>query len=382
MDEEQVPLKSVIDKLNVLMSGKIPDKIVSTKCDSDTSELIREVNLLIDYFEEISNFIVPLSKGVLSVNRPRTKNFLASPFKELHSQLLNLTWQAEEIAKGNYQHRIDFMGDFSTAFNNMVEALDRKTQMLKEEIEYKEKIQESLLSYSKMLEEANASKDKFFSIIAHDMRSPFIAILGFSEMLKDDYESLDEAERKDMIENIYVSGRSAFNLLENLLIWARSQTNRIEFKPEKLDLSIVVIDVINILKQQAEAKHIKLITEIKYGTLVRADNNMVNTVLRNLVSNAIKFTKENGRIIISEKKAGEYTEVSVKDNGVGMSEDLKSKLFALGSTVTKKGTAGEKGTGLGLLLCKEFIDKHNCEIWVESEIEKGTTFKFTLPAVE
>jgi signal transduction histidine kinase len=233
-----------------------------------------------------------------------------------------------------------------------------------------------------MLEEANASKDKFFSIIAHDMRSPFIAILGFSEMLKDDYESLDGAERKDMIENIYVSGRSAFNLLENLLIWARSQTNRIEFKPEKLDLSIVVIDVINILKQQAEAKHIKLITEIKYGTLVRADNNMVNTVLRNLVSNAIKFTKENGRIIISEKKAGEYTEVSVKDNGVGMSEDLKSKLFALGSSVTKKGTAGEKGTGLGLLLCKEFIDKHNCEIWVESEIGKGTAFKSTLPVAE
>jgi signal transduction histidine kinase len=382
MNDEPAPLKLVIDKLNVLMSGKIPDKIESSKCDSDTTELIREINLLIDYFEEISTFIVPLSKGILSVDSPRTKNFLASPFKELHSQLLNLTWQAEEIAKGNYQHRIDFMGDFSKAFNNMVEALDKKTKMLKDEIQYKEKIQESLLNYSKMLEEANASKDKFFSIIAHDMRSPFIAILGFSELLKDDYESLDEKERRSMIENIYVSGKSAFNLLENLLIWARSQTNRMEFKPEKLDLSIVVIDVINILRQQAEAKHIKLITEIKYGTLVCADNNMINTVLRNLVSNAIKFTQEDGRIILSESRKDKHIEISVKDSGVGMTEELKSLLFNLGSSVTKRGTAGEKGTGLGLLLCKEFIDKHNCEIWVESEIGKGTTFKFTLPIAE
>ena len=251
MSKENTSLTIIIEKLNVLMSGKIPDKIRPFECDENISELVREINLLIDYFEEISNFIIPLSKGILNVNRPRTKNFLASPFKELHSQLLNLTWQAEEISEGNYQHRIDFMGDFSKAFNHMVESLDKKTKMLKEELEFREKVQESLLTYSKMLEEANASKDKFFSIIAHDMRSPFNAILGFSFLLKEDYGSLTDEERKDMIENIYLTGKSAHNLLENLLIWASSQTNGIEFKPEKIDLSIVIIDVINVLKQQA-----------------------------------------------------------------------------------------------------------------------------------
>jgi signal transduction histidine kinase len=382
MSKGNTSLKIVIEKLNVLMSGKIPEKIQPFESDENITELIREINLLIDYFEEISNFIIPLSKGILSVDTPRTKNFLASPFKELHSQLLNLTWQAEEIAKGNYQHRIDFMGDFSKAFNNMVEALDKKTLMLKEELEFREKVQESLLTYSKMLEEANASKDKFFSIIAHDLRSPFNAILGFSELLKEDYESLTDEERKDMIGSIYNSGKSAFSLLENLLIWARSQTHRIEYKPEKFDLSIVAIEAINVLKHQAETKHIKLITEIKYGTLVFADNNMVNTILRNLISNAIKFTNEKGRVIISGNKVKDKIEVVIKDSGLGMTDEVKNNLFNLGNSVSKKGTAGEKGTGLGLLLCKEFIDKHKCKICVESEIGKGSTFKFTLPVAD
>jgi len=379
MPDSNPSLKIVIEKLGELMSGKIPDKIQPFESNEYITELTREINLLIEYFEEISNFIVPLSKGILNVNRPRTKNFLASPFKELHSQLLNLTWQAEEISKGNYQHRIDFMGDFSKAFNNMVEALDKKTILLKEELEFREKVQESLLTYSKMLEDANKSKDKFFSIIAHDLRSPFSAILGFSSLLKEDYDSLTDEERKEMIESIFQSGKSAFSLLENLLIWARSQTHGIEFKPENIDLSVAVIDEISLLKQQAETKQIKLITEIKFGTIVYADTNMLKTILRNLLSNGIKFTNENGKILISAKSVNRFIEVSIKDNGIGMTEETKNRLFTIENSASKNGTAGEKGTGLGLLLCKEFIDKHNCSISVESEIGKGTTFKFTLP---
>lgn len=382
MSDSNPSLKIVVEKLNELMSGKMPDKIQPFESNKYITELTREINLLIDYFEEISNFIVPLSKGILNVNKPRTKNFLASPFKELHSQLLNLTWQAEEIANGNYQHRIDFMGDFSKSFNNMVETLDKKTNMLKEELEFREKVQESLLSYSKMLEDANKSKDKFFSIIAHDLRSPFSSILGYSGLLKEDYDILTDEERKDMIENIFNSGKSAFSLLENLLIWAKSQTHGIEFNPENIDLSVAVIDVINLLKQQADAKYIKLISEIKFGTLVLADTNMLKTILRNLISNGIKFTDEKGKILISAKTGNKIVEVSIKDNGIGMSEDLKNKIFNVGSSVTKTGTAGEKGTGLGLLLCKEFIDRHNCIISVESEVGKGTTFKFTLPKMK
>jgi len=379
MPDSNQSLSIVIEKLSELMSGKIPDKIQPFESNENVTELTREINSLIEYFEEISNFIVPLSKGVLNVNRPRTKNFLASPFKELHSQLLNLTWQAEEIAKGNYQHRIDFMGDFSKAFNNMVEALDKKTKLLNQELEFRVKVQESLLSYSKMLEDANKSKDKFFSIIAHDLRAPFNAILGFSGLLQEDYDSLTDDERKQMIESIYKSGKSAFNLLENLLIWAKSQTHGIEFNPENIDLSLAVIDVINVMKQQADAKHIKLITEIKYGTIVYADMNMIKTILRNLISNGIKFTREDGKIILSENEKDKFREVSIKDNGIGMTDEIKNSIFTVGSSVSKNGTAGEKGTGLGLLLCKEFIDKHNCSISVESEIGKGTTFKFTLP---
>jgi signal transduction histidine kinase len=378
-EEELTPIQLAIDRLRDLMQAKIPEKIVIDVKTDKEKNLVKLINDLVDFSHETYNFILPLSKGDLSVKTPRTKNFFASPFKELHSQLQHLTWQAEQVASGNYNQRIDFMGDFSRAFNNMVEALDKKTRMLNEEIAERKKAEESLKEYSEKLEEANLTKDKFFSIISHDLRSPFSAIIGFANLLSQEYDSYDDNDRKEMVRNIEASANSAFRLLENLLDWSRSQINGIEYTPENLEVSVIAVDIINILAPQAARKNIKLLTEVKYNTKAYADPNMTKTILRNLISNAIKFTKKGGAVIISSKEVKPFLEITVKDSGIGIEKEDIGKIFKLGSASGKRGTAGEKGTGLGLMLCKEFTEKNGGNISIESEHDKGTTVKFTLP---
>ncbi len=238
---------------------------------------------------------------------------------------------------------------------------------------------EAIKKYADELKQLNATKDKFFSIIAHDLKNPFITILGFSDLLLSDYNELTDEEILFYIEEMKKSADISHNLLQNLLQWSRSQTGRIEFNPVKLNLADLVKENFNLLNATATNKQIELISEVPDNSFINADEEMIKTILRNLISNAIKFTSKGGKVKICSKIQNNFIETCVEDTGIGMSEETMNKLFRLDVSHTSKGTDQETGTGLGLILCKEFVEKNNGTIRVESEPGKGSRFIFTLP---
>ena len=249
------------------------------------------------------------------------------------------------------------------------------------DITQRKKAEEKLLQNEALLKELNATKDKFFSIIAHDLKSPFNAIIGFSNLLSEqikekDYDGI--IEYADIIQN---SSLRAMSLLSNLLEWARSQTGKIDFQPEHLELVSLINEVIGLLNDLALQKSITILRDLPNNLNVFADKAMLATILRNLVSNAIKFTNMGGKIIISAEHVSAGTLITVADNGIGIKPQVLEKLFRIDQHYTTKGTQNELGTGLGLILCKEFIEKHNGRIWAESEFGNGSRFCFTLPVI-
>ncbi len=256
--------------------------------------------------------------------------------------------------------------------------LDNKNTELINEISERKKVEKSLLDLTKKLEDANATKDKFFSIIAHDLKNPLGAFKNVTEMMVDSFGDFDKDEILEFIELMKDSAGKLYALLENLLLWSRTQQGIISYNPDELNLYLIAKENFDILKHLADAKKIKLNNNIPKEIIVKADSNMINTVFRNLISNAIKFTQIGGNVWTDFQIKENIVEVSVNDNGVGISPDDISKLFQIGVSRTTTGTNMETGTGLGLILCKEFMLKHEGEIWVESKIDKGTKFKFTL----
>ncbi|MBN2348078.1 MAG: HAMP domain-containing histidine kinase, partial [Bacteroidales bacterium] len=236
-----------------------------------------------------------------------------------------------------------------------------------------------LEAFSLELQKTNNSKDKFFSILAHDLSSPFHSLLGMSEFLNTEIEKGNIEKVKKFSDTIYQTITKTYNLLTNLLDWAQSQTGKIQFKPELFFLSEIVDEIILLLNAQAENKTITLNNLIHADLSVYADKNMLSTVIRNLVSNAIKYSNKNGIITISASGNEHIRQISVSDNGIGISLENIEKLFQIEKVISRPGTHEETGTGLGLILCKEFIEKHDGEIWVESDIGKGSIFHFTLP---
>jgi len=236
-----------------------------------------------------------------------------------------------------------------------------------------------LQKLSQELTELNAAKDKFFSIIAHDLKNPFNAILGFSSVLYEDYNDFTDEERKHYLKNIHDASETTFNLIQNMLEWTRAQTGRIDISRDFLDLSILTTDTIKLLKPLADAKGVKLISSISYNSQVYADENMIQFVLRNLVSNAIKFTNPNDRIIISSKTIDhKFAEICIADTGIGISPENLQKLFKIDEQFRMYGTHGEQGTGLGLVVCKEFVELNGGDIFAESQVGKGSQFYFRL----
>ncbi|OQX99690.1 MAG: hypothetical protein B6I20_09725 [Bacteroidetes bacterium 4572_117] len=240
-----------------------------------------------------------------------------------------------------------------------------------------------LRTTNKKLEAANATKDKFFSIIAHDLKSPFNTIIGFADILINDFDDLENKTKKEYIRYIRQGAENTYKLLENLLLWARTQEGNINFSPEQLNFYLLINETRKTLNQFAINKSISIINNIPENIHVDADKNMLSTIMRNLISNAIKFTPKEGTVEIGvETRHGvSLHEIYVKDSGVGISKEMQSKIFDIGENTSTKGTENEKGTGLGLILCKEFIEKHGGKIWVESDIGKGSKFIFTLPAI-
>ncbi len=229
------------------------------------------------------------------------------------------------------------------------------------------------------LQELNATKDKFFSIIAHDLKNPFNTIIGFSELLVTNFSQFTQDQIKEYIYILFDTSLHAYDLLENLLDWSRSQTGRITIRPVLISLHIQVSDIMRLLENQAEKKKILLKNTVDESVEAFADVNMINTVLRNLISNAIKYTKENGQIEVSASVNEKEVTVFVSDDGIGITPENMDKLFRIDKSLSTKGTANETGTGLGLILCKEFIEKNKGIIRVESTLGKGSKFIFTLP---
>ena len=229
------------------------------------------------------------------------------------------------------------------------------------------------------LRELNATKDKFFSIIAHDLKSPFNAIMGFSELLVDQVKGNDYNGIEKYAQIILNSSERAVELLMNLMDWSRSQTGRIEFIPEYFELVGFINETTSLFDDIAVQKGIAIKKELPHNIPMFADQAMITTVLRNLISNAIKFTHPGGMITITAiEKPGDIL-VSISDTGVGIPKTMIDKLFRIDENYTTTGTNNEHGTGLGLILCKEFVEKHGGKIWVESEEGKGSRFYFTVP---
>ena len=229
------------------------------------------------------------------------------------------------------------------------------------------------------LKEDNETKDKFFSIIAHDLKGPLNSLTSFCDVLINHTSRLSEAEIQLLAKDLDKSVKNLFNFLENLLEWARSQTGNLDYKAEIIKLQELVVNNQQLLQQLADNKNIELAAHLPADLRVKADKNSVNTVIRNLISNAIKFTRPGGKIWIEALEMRDTVMVSIKDNGVGMSPETIGKIFKVDKKHTTKGTSNEKGTGLGLVLCKEFIEKNGGKITVESKEKIGSTFRITLP---
>lgn len=242
--------------------------------------------------------------------------------------------------------------------------------------------EKALKESEKHLQELNVAKDKFFSILSHDLRSPFNSIIGFSEILYNETETFSKTEIKKMAENIYKTSQETYNLLNNLLEWSGSQTGRIKFDPDTLQLKDLIKSTIDLFSDNAIKKNIAVSVDVPEQTRVFADRNMIATVIRNLLSNAIKFTPEKGSIKIGAQDKGKFIEINIADTGMGIKKKDIEKLFRIDVNFSTPGTANEKGTGLGLIICQEFIAKNNGDIRVESEIGKGSRFIIRLPKEE
>lgn len=508
-EKESDYLKQLNFILEQLVDGKCITELPSFECESDNEDILalnETVKQLTWQYQSSFDFIMNLAKGNLDVDPPR-KNSLANHYKTLHAELRHLTWQLEQIARGNYNQPVYFMGQFSKAVNNMSQILMEKerlsienkkltdeyrllaentvesiwlydltnartryvspsiaklrgipaekaqeesieqaltndsfteiSQLLKEnyasteehvtkgfkiqktinfrqqhadgrvldiessvnifkneeddailalgvsrDITKRKNLERQLQQKTLELEYLNRSKDTFFSIIAHDLRNPFNGLIGMSQLLTENLKNNNTKEALEMASIIHDSSEQGYNLLSNLLDWARINNGRLEIKVEPLCLNDLIKETIALMIGNAKEKEIDISIIPGATFCVEADKNMLGTVIRNLLSNAIKFTPNRGKIELSSYSENNFAHISVTDNGVGLSENDQKKLFLIDSRIKHPGTNNETGTGLGLILCREFLTRMGGDINVQSTQGKGTTFTFTVPLTE
>lgn len=271
-----------------------------------------------------------------------------------------------------------FIALLTIALYNRYKLKKKSTNLLAEKVKQIEHYNHQLTESEKELKKLNATKDTFFNIMAHDIKNSLIGMISLSRIFNKDFDNLKENDRKDFSRVIHQSANQLYKLLENLLHWARAQTGRVSYNPQNINIGDIAENCLEVSKLNIQNKQLKAVNNIK-NIHARADKEMITLVIRNLISNAIKFTGPGGTIAIIGSGNENFVEIHVKDTGVGMEDEIKDNLFKLDKHITTPGTSNEEGTGLGLILCKEFILKHGGKIWVESEVNKGSTFKFTLP---
>ncbi len=333
---------------------------------------ITELNCLIEQLVQYKHSTIRNMK--MEISCPDSKDSESNFDVILHDIHLNENLVTLIIvdSKRESEKNIEEMNDYIEDLHAKEDALEDNAFEL---IQLNMKLEESENS----LKEANESKDKFFSIVAHDLKSPFVGLLGITEMLDSDYDDFDEKEKRELIRSLFDISKNTFELLEGLLEWARAKQGRMEYNPKEFNLFKVADSLANLLRANAFKKEISIQNKVDINATVYGDREMVATILRNLLANAIKFTPKNGIIEVKSEIENNLMKVSVRDSGIGMSEESIEKLFRIDVNHTTLGTNNEKGTGLGLILCKELIEKHGTSIWVESELDKGSLFSFTLP---
>ncbi|MFZ1290891.1 MAG: PAS domain-containing sensor histidine kinase [Melioribacteraceae bacterium] len=239
--------------------------------------------------------------------------------------------------------------------------------------------QSKILKFAKELQYINAAKDKFFSILAHDLKNPFFSLLGFVELLKNNFYEITDEEKLELIINIFKISSNSFQLLENLLDWANTQTGRIEYRPQKIDLKILLDDSCKFFDPIAQKKNITIKSNVKNSVTVYADADMMRTIISNLITNAIKFSNAGGKVQIDSTDESTNYKIVISDSGIGMDAETLKRLFCIDANHKSIGTSKEEGTGLGLIICKEFVEKNGGHICVESKVGKGSKFSFTIP---
>lgn len=329
-------------------------KEMADKFFSEEQKLFQTGNMLLNIEEK-------------TFDRNKNEIILATtkvPLKDSNNKTIGLVGIGRDITQ-----RKHYELELEQYKNHLEELVKTRTSKLKEG--------------EKKLKALNATKDKFFSIIAHDLRNPFSTLISFSDLLVKRYEYLDKATIMTYLQNILKTSQKGFRLLENLLEWSKSQTGKINRQPQGIDLRNIVNENIDLFSSIANDKNIKLINNIASGINAYADTNMITTVFRNIISNSLKFTNTGGTVKVSAEvnntTTSPYIKIAVRDNGIGIEEENISRLFKIDENYSTPGTAHEKGSGLGLILCKEFIERNGGSIHVESEIGKGSNFIFTLP---
>lgn len=368
-----------------LANNNIVNAEKSLKESIQNATLIGNVNLIAQAYKELSelyykkgnpelayNFLKMNSELADSIYNKEAKNKIAEltviydlDSKEHELKIKNLEIEKEQ-SKNNFFIVIGLIVLSATTLLFYRNRILRKTY---NELDIK----------SHELQKAISSRDKFFSIMSHDLRSPFFGIKSMIEILADPNEVASEEEKKDYMKKLNSTVKDVYSLIENLIEWSKIQTNRIEYRPENYDLYDDLNSILLMLNFNAGHKKIKIENRINPPLEVFADQQMIHSVLLNLITNAIKFTRENGLIEIYSTIENEHVKICVKDNGVGIPDDIKEKLFKPDTRISSRGTNQEKGTGLGLLLCKEFIEKNGGTLSFTTKESEGTTFCFTLP---
>ena len=260
--------------------------------------------------------------------------------------------------------------------------LEVANSLLKQELTERILAQQALRKSEAQLKELNATKDKFFNIIAHDLKNPFTSLIGSSELLFYNIDQLNQEKITQLAKILNDSAKSGYAILQNLLDWSRSQTGLLKFNPEKINLKNLVDENILNLEQFSANKEIEMHSTVKETIFIFADKNMIKTILRNLLSNAVKFSFRSGKVFVNAVEGQDKVTISVKDSGIGIPEEDIEKIFRIDANYVVPGTENEQGTGLGLKLSKEFVEKQGGKIWVESTENKGSVFKFSIPVKE
>jgi len=382
VDDEDIILEALKDQLGPFFENQF---LIETSTTSEEALVIYDELIENGYKVPvvISDYLMPGTRGDEFLIQIHEKN--PKTLKILLTGHANVEGITNAINKANLYRYIPKPWDRDDLILTVREAI--RSFLQEEEIKKKneelqvinENLEKLVEERTRELENANATKDKFFSIIAHDLKNSFNGLLGYSGILLSDFDSFVDKDKKLMIANIRQVSEQTYKLLQNLLEWSRIQTGSIQFFPAEFNLSECISEQFELQEQIAKQKELKIIFDSENDIKVFADRNMISAVIRNLISNSIKFTFNKGIITVSVSNDDKFAKVTIQDSGVGISQENIQKLFKVNENYKTFGTNNEDGTGLGLILSKEFVDKNGGEIFVESEPGIGTKMSFTIP---